>query len=138
MSLDLYQKDLLRFAADASHAGALENPDATAVVNNPLCGDKISVSLKLDGDKVTAYAHDTQACVLCQASAAMIGSVIEGQTRAQLATSEAALKTMFNEGEDAPEPFNIFTAVKTYHARQACVLMPFEAVLTAIDNKDAD
>lgn len=138
MSLDLYQKDLLRAASDASHAGRLENPQGTATVNNPLCGDKITIDVKLSSEgALDEYAHETEACVLCQASAGLIGSTLLGRHNDDCASTETALHALL-EGTaqsafpDGTNGFEIFVAVKDHTARHACVLMPFEALNKAI------
>lgn len=141
MSTSLYQQDLLRHASDASHAGHLQKPDACATINNPLCGDKISVELALDGaGHVTAYAHETTACVLCQASAAMIGHVIEGKSESDMASGQSALTDVLEErAETTPPPFEtfkIFSSVAAHQSRHQCVLLPFEAVLEAFKMKE--
>jgi len=139
MSLDLYQKDLLRAASDASHSGRLTDAQGTATVNNPLCGDKITIDVKLSADGTLAdYAHETEACVLCQASAGLIGSTMPGRSVAECATTEQALRSVLDGAEgafpDGADGFGIFVAVKDHTARHACVLMPFEALQTAIKN----
>lgn len=142
MTTSLYQQDLLRHASDAGTAGHLDQPAASATINNPLCGDKISVDLALDdAGHVTAYAHETTACVLCQASAAMIGHVIEGKTESDMQAGQAALVDVLEErAETTPPPFEafkIFSSVAAHQSRHQCVLLPFEAVLEAFKNKDA-
>ena len=68
----LYRREILRLAADATGAGHLPRPDATASVHNPACGDRVTVELTLDGGRIATLAHQTQACVLTQASAALL------------------------------------------------------------------
>ena len=146
-SLDLYQRDLLRAAADASHAGRLADADGTATVNNPLCGDKITIDVTLnpDDNTVSSYAHETEACVLCQASAGLIGSTLVGANTSLVDETHKALKQVLDQGT-AKLPaqtagFGIFAAVTDHTARHACVLMPFEALETAITeakNKSGD
>ena len=70
MSDDLYAKELLRWAADASRAGHLSDPKRTATVNNAMCGDKVTVEFAVDPThEITDCRHETKACVLTQASA---------------------------------------------------------------------
>ncbi len=136
-SLDLYQKDLLRAASDASHAGRLPPPDGRATCNNPLCGDKITIDGTVDeAGPLTGYAHDTEACVLCQASAGLIGSSLKGKSTHHCTETQQAVTQVLEDGSatfpEGSEGFGIFAAVTDHTARHACVSMPFEALLDAM------
>ena len=73
MSDDLYAKELLRWAADASRAGHLPDPKRAATANNAMCGDKVTMEFVVDPThEIMDCRHDTKACVLTQASAAII------------------------------------------------------------------
>ena len=85
----LYRKDLLRLAADAIGAGHLAAPDASATAHNPACGDKVTVDLALEAGRITALAHHTHACVLAQASAAILAEAAVGLDRQGLAALAA-------------------------------------------------
>lgn len=140
MNTSLYQQELLRHASDASTAGEIEEPDCTATIDNPLCGDRIKVDLRVEDGKVTQYAHDTKACVLCQASAAMIGHMIVGEDAEAFEKGEAAMTALL--AQEAPEPappfeeFKIFSSVAAHQSRHQCVLLPFEAVREALKQED--
>ncbi|MEN8722813.1 MAG: iron-sulfur cluster assembly scaffold protein [Alphaproteobacteria bacterium] len=141
-SLDLYQRDLLRAAADASHAGRLPRPDGSATVNNPLCGDKITIDITLAPDNtLSAYTHETEACVLCQASAGLIGSTLEEATATLITETHQAVTQVLEQGSGTlptqAKGFGIFAAVTDHTARHACVLMPFEALTQAIKEAQA-
>ena len=58
---DIYQKDLLKLAARATGAGRLEDPDGSVRIHNPYCGDRITVDVKLDGDRVAEIGHEAKA-----------------------------------------------------------------------------
>ncbi|MGB0921126.1 MAG: iron-sulfur cluster assembly scaffold protein [Alphaproteobacteria bacterium] len=140
MNTSLYQQELLRHASDASSAGEIENPDRSATIDNPLCGDRIKVDLNLSDGKITRYAHDTKACVLCQASAAMIGHMIIGQNADAFDAGEQALTALLAGDAIAPaapfEDFKIFSSVAAHQSRHQCVLLPFEAVRAALNSED--
>lgn len=138
MSLNLYQKDLLRWAATVDHAGRLDDPDATATIDNPLCGDRITVDLKVADGAITEIAHECEACVLCQASASMLSATMLGQTRGDVARLRGTVSAMLKDDEAAAVPdaageYRIFAGVRPHTARHACIDLPFEAVLDALD-----
>jgi len=129
----LYRKALLRLAADATGAGHLPAPDAAATAANPACGDRVTVEIARDGDRIGALAHDTQACILTQASMAILGAVAPGQDRAALAVLEAAVRAMLRDGAPPPLPeYAAFDGAAALPGRHACVLLPFQALREAL------
>ena len=136
MSDPLYAKDLLRLAANAIGAGRLDPFDAEGVAHNPTCGDKVSVTLRLDEHgRVTAIAHETNACVLAQASSSILGAQLAGADRRNVQELRAAVQTMLYDGPTPPAPFGDYAALTgaaLYRNRHACVLLPIDAVLSAL------
>jgi NifU-like protein involved in Fe-S cluster formation len=133
----LYRRELLRLAADATGAGHLARPHATATVHNPACGDRVTVELALEDGRVTAIAHTTQACVLTQASAALLAEAAPGQDRLGLAAMAASVRAFLNGGP-APKGYGVFDGVAAHAGRHACVLLPLEAALRAMDGPEPD
>jgi nitrogen fixation protein NifU and related proteins len=136
MSDPLYKKELLRLAADAVGAGRLAVPCGTASAHNPACGDKVTIDVALDGGRIAAIAHDTKACVLTQASAAILGSGATGMDRAEIVLLHTAVSAMLTGGDppDAPfETYAVFDGVADHKNRHKCVLLPIEAAIAAFD-----
>ncbi len=133
---DIYQRDLLKLAARAAGAGRLDAPDASARVDNPYCGDRITVDLKLDGDRVAALGHDARACVLCQASASILGAHAVGKRTGELAALGEAVEAMLKQDGTAPDgewaDYANFDPVKRVKSRQECVMLPFRAIAKAL------
>jgi nitrogen fixation NifU-like protein len=135
---DLYQRALLRHAANAHGTGRLAEPDGSAVVDNPLCGDRVTMDVRLGCGQVTALGHEVRACVLCQASASILAETAAGETMASLHALEDAVRAMLRE--QAPMPagkwaeYRIFESVAPYRNRHSCVLLPIEAAWRAIED----
>ena len=122
----LYRRDILRLAASATGAGHLSVPDAIGTAHNPACGDRVTVEVALADGRVTALAHTTQACVLTQASAALLAGTAAGQDRESVAALADAVRA-FLQGAPAPEGSGVFDGVAGHAGRHTCVLLPFEA-----------
>ena len=131
----LYRRELLRLAADATGAGRLAAPDATASVHNPACGDRVTVELALTDGRVTALAHTTQACVLTQASAALLAGMAPGQDRLGLAALAASVQAFLN-GAPSPAGYGVFDGVAAHAGRHVCVLLPLQAALEALERAE--
>lgn len=138
----LYQKEILRLAAGAHGAGELPDPKVRAVARNPLCGDQITLDLRLNGEHVGAIAHHTRACVLCQASAALLSQAVPGCLAETLSAARARLGDLLSgAAATAPWPagfekFDVFSVVAPHTNRHTCVLLPFDALAKALANAD--
>lgn len=137
MTDDLYPRALLRLAADARGAGTLPNPDARGEAHNPACGDRVGVELTLEGGHIAALAHQTQACVLTQASAALLAQAAPGCDRAGVSALADEIKAMLAGGA-APAGYEVFRGMAGHAGRHVCVLLPFRAVLDALEHRTGE
>ncbi len=128
----LYRRELLRLAADARGAGRLVQPAVVGTAHNPACGDRVTVELALEAGRITALAHQTQACVLTQASAALLGDAAAGQDAAGIARLAEGLKAMLAGGPPPDLAYAVFDGVAGHAGRHVCVLLPVEAALKAL------
>lgn len=132
---ELYQRAIMERAKAPVRAGRLASPDVTATVDNPLCGDRVTVELKLDGDRIADIAHQVRGCALCQASASVMAAAAIGQTAGGIAAIRTQLRAMLS-GADAPEApwqdLGIFAPVRRYKSRHECVILPFDALSQAL------
>jgi nitrogen fixation NifU-like protein len=133
---DLYNEALVRLAREHAGAGQLEGPAGSAMLDSPLCGDRVVVEVRLAGGRIEALAHRVRGCVLCQASASVLGNAAPGRTPAEVDAACGALEALLRQGAPAPEgPFSglaAFLPVRSVPSRHACVLLPFEALRAAI------
>ena len=139
MSDPLYGKALLRLAADAAGAGRLREFDVEGSAYNPACGDRVAVTMKIgDAGRITAFAHETHACVLTQASASILGVHIAGADVARLRALREEVSAMLLREGAASSPFADYAVLKgaaIYRNRHACVLLPIDAALNAFDQQ---
>lgn len=133
---DLYNQALVGLARDHSGAGQLEAPAGEATLDNPLCGDRVRMQVRLAGGRVLLLAHRVRGCVLCEASASLLGRAAPGCTAAELAAARQALEALLRHGAAAPEGsfggLSAFAPVGPVPSRHSCVLLPFDALQAAI------
>ncbi len=132
----LYRRELLRLAADASGAGHLPRADAVGTAHNPACGDRVTVELVLEGGRIVALTHQTQACILTQASASLLAAAATGQDAAGLARLARDMKVMLAGGEPPDPAYAVFDGVAEHVGRHVCVLLPVEAALNALEQAE--
>ena len=130
-----YSTAVLRLAAEANGAGRLAPPRHSHAENNPVCGDRVTVDVRLASGVVEAMAHDTKACVLTQASASLLSAALLGSTKEQLTVARDAVAAMLLGGpapEGAFSGYAVLAEVARHAARHRCVLLPLDAALKAM------
>lgn len=134
MSDQLYQEQIVALAKARTGAGKLDSPTKSARRDNPLCGDRVTIDVRLDGQgKITEIAHQVRGCLLCQASASALSSIAVGQDAAGIADiRHDAERAVGREAGEARGPFAAFAPVVAHKSRQECVLLPFEALKDAL------
>ncbi|MBV8188027.1 MAG: iron-sulfur cluster assembly scaffold protein [Alphaproteobacteria bacterium] len=130
----LYQERIVALAKAKTGAGKLTSPTRTARRDNPLCGDRVTIDVRLDDDgRIAEIAHQVRGCLLCQASAAALSSVAVGRDKAGVAElRHDAERAIGREAGDPHEPFTAFAPVRAYKSRHECVLLPIEALQDAV------
>ncbi|MGF9762995.1 iron-sulfur cluster assembly scaffold protein [Microvirga sp. 0TCS3.31] len=138
---DIYSRRILELAADIPHLGRLPDPDASATARSKLCGSTVTVDVKLDGNMVTAFAHDVKACALGQASSSIMGRHIVGSTAEELRGIREAATRLLKAGGEAPEgkweDLKVLEPLRDYKARHPSILLTFDAVVEAINQIEA-
>ena len=133
---ELYSAKLLKLAAQMPRAGRLADPDASSEKVSKLCGSRVVVDVKVDGDRVADFAQDVKACALGQAAASVLGANVIGASLAELETTRDAFRAMLKAGGPPPggrfADLEMLAAVKDYPARHTSTLLAFEAVAEAV------
>lgn len=75
----LYSPTLLRHWRRPQNFGELPDPDGVAEELNPLCGDRIRIEVKLDGEVVEALRFKGDACAIAVASASVLSGLVRGR-----------------------------------------------------------
>ena len=82
----LYRELILDHYKNPRNHGLLDPADALAEGQNPLCGDEISVSVRLgDGDVIEEVGFDGRGCAISQAAASMLSDLVKGKSAAEVA-----------------------------------------------------
>ena len=82
-SKNLYQEVILDHNKKPRNWGKLADASHQAEGLNPLCGDHIWLSLKMDGDKVGSIAFEGESCAICKASSSMMTTNVKGKSVAE-------------------------------------------------------
>ncbi|ESQ85550.1 iron-sulfur cluster assembly scaffold protein [Asticcacaulis benevestitus] len=136
---DLYSREILRRTTQLQHVGHLAAPQGVADKVAKLCGSTIHIELNMDGEVITEFAQQVQACALGQASAAILSQHVIGATAAEVTEARDALRHLLkDEPADFPprfEDLRILSSVKEFPARHASTLLAFDATVAAISSR---
>src|SRR5258708_538106 len=99
---DVYNRQILELAGNIPRLGRLADPDATATAHSKLCGSTVTVDVKMEGDKVTDFAHEVKACALGQASSSIMASHVVGASAGELRRLRADVRKMLKENGSPP------------------------------------
>jgi nitrogen fixation protein NifU and related proteins len=75
----LYQRAILMHHESPRRAGRLDAPTHSAEGNNPLCGDRITVTLRIEAGQVSDVRQEVRGCAICRASGSLMAEAIAGQ-----------------------------------------------------------
>jgi nitrogen fixation NifU-like protein len=140
---DLYQEVILDHNKKPRNFGTLDTANRHADGHNPLCGDQISVYLKLNGDVIEDIRFQGQGCAISKASASMMTSELKGKT---LPEAEAIFES-FHEMVAGPEEMEeeevealgklaVFSGVREYPARVKCASLAWHTLHAALENNE--
>ena len=134
---ELYNKTIQSLAGNIERTGRLQDPDATVFLDSPLCGSRITVDIKMQGDTVSDYGAEVKACALGQAASAIMAKHVVGQTAGRLRRLAEEMRAMLKQHAAPPggewSELEALQPVADYKARHGSVMLPFEAVVRAID-----
>jgi nitrogen fixation NifU-like protein len=140
---DLYQEVILDHSKKPRNFHAMAAPDRKAEGYNPLCGDRETVFLDLDGEVLKDVSFQGAGCAISTASASMMTESVKGKTRAEA----DALFARFHElitgkpgaGNGGPElgKLEVFSGVREYPVRVKCATLPWHTLKAALDGAGA-
>jgi nitrogen fixation protein NifU and related proteins len=113
-------------------------PGATheAAVDNPLCGDQVTLRLVMDGDLIREAAFEARGCTLSIAAASLLATQLCGAPLSEARAIIERFQTFVAEPPGAPLPdlgdLTAFAGVREFKSRRACATLPALAFLRAL------
>ncbi|NPD67941.1 SUF system NifU family Fe-S cluster assembly protein [Lichenicola cladoniae] len=141
----LYQELVVERARRPLHAGDLDPADGAGDGSNPLCGDKVRVSVRLDAHRqVAEIAHRTRGCAICAASADLMADSVVGLDELRVEALYGRLDHLMQQGADAVgadgrEQLGLllaFSDLHDYRSRRKCATLPWSALRAAFKSAE--
>ncbi|PCI72222.1 MAG: SUF system NifU family Fe-S cluster assembly protein [Piscirickettsiaceae bacterium] len=128
---DLYQEVIFDHNRNPRNFRAMDDADRQIDGFNPLCGDRLTLFIKLDGDKIVDASFQGQGCAISTASASLMTDIIKGQTE-QEAQKLFSLFHKMALGEpvemDDLGKLAVLAGVCEYPARVKCATLPWHTL----------
>ena len=134
---ELYQDIILDHSKHPRNFGKLAEANRQARGNNPLCGDRITLALKLDGDRIADAKFEARGCAISVASASMMTEMVRGKTvdeaRALFEQFHGLVtgKPMNDESDDL-DRLAALSGVRDFPSRIKCATLPWHALTAAL------
>lgn len=131
---DLYDDFMMDHIKNARNYRVLDDAHCTASATNPLCGDELTLYLKLEGERIAALSYQCSCCGISMASASMMTEHLTGK-RMEEAHRIVAEVTAFLKYPAQPMPAqstpafsNVLQTLRRYPARTACAALAWTAL----------
>lgn len=124
---ELYREIILEHYHHPRYKGAMPDADLTAEGMNPLCGDELTLYLKMDGDKIVEARFEGRGCSISLASASMLTEAVRELTLQEAKHLKQRVKAMLTGALDEPfdenDDLSALEGVKNYPVRIKCALL---------------
>ncbi len=143
MSLrSIYTQVILDHYKRPRNKGTINNATHASICDNPLCGDKISLSLKVENDTIVDAKFEGNGCAISQASASMMTQAIKGKTVLEVRHLKDSFRSMLLEKECMPDAKELgdlisLEGVKKLHARIKCAVCAWHALEACLQGRES-
>jgi nitrogen fixation NifU-like protein len=137
---DLYRDVILDHNRQPRNFGGLDPADASVEGFNPMCGDRLTVRLRLDEDKISDIRFEGQGCAISTASASMMTEAVKGRTRSEALRLFERVHQLLTD--DAAPPADelgklaALSGVRAYPARVKCASLCWHTLVAALRSND--
>jgi nitrogen fixation NifU-like protein len=133
---DLYRDVILDHNRHPRNFGALQPADASAEGFNPMCGDRLTLRLRMAGEKIEEIRFEGQGCAISTASASLMTEAVKGKTRAEaLQLFESVHSLLTDDAASGGEELGKLAAlsgVREYPARVKCASLCWHTLVSAL------
>ena len=138
---DLYREVILDHNRSPRNFGPIENADRVIAGVNPLCGDKMTLYLKLDGDRIEDVRFEGTGCAISIASSSLMTERVKGTTVDETLDLFANVHQMLTGASDPDERMEKLAAlagVREFPSRVKCASLAWHALKTALTGDEAE
>jgi nitrogen fixation NifU-like protein len=138
---ELYRDVILDHNRKPRNFGRLDSPDGRADGHNPLCGDELSVFVRMAGERVEDIRFEGKGCAISTASASLMTEAVKGKDRAAIRELFERVHTLLTRA-DAPADISLgklaaLSGVREFPARVKCASLCWHTLNAALEHGTA-
>lgn len=136
---DLYQEVILDHNRSPRNFKVLKGANCKADGYNPLCGDRLTLFLYVDGDIIQEATFQGTGCAISKASASLLTETVKGKTVAEAEALFRRFHQMVTSPPDSQEDFSdlgklfVLAGVREYPVRVKCASLAWHTLRSAVD-----
>ena len=130
----MISKDIIKLASNTENVGLKDKYSHRVSLKNSICGDKITLEIILNGNKVKSMKYETDSCIYCEASASLLSHKIINLNIQEIRNDFSSLKKISKQKKIMiPKRYSSFKKLLNSDNlnRFKCIFLPFDAVLKA-------
>ncbi len=135
---DLYQEVILDHSRNPRNAGRLAPPCGTAKGHNPLCGDMITLDVRVEDGRIADVSFDARGCAITMAAASLMSEMLKGRTVAETEDLCRRFQDMVTGPDPAVEGLDkleVLAGVREFPMRVKCATLPFHTLQAALNHE---
>lgn len=137
----LYQEVILDHNRKPRNYGKLDHASHHATGHNPLCGDRLDITLQLEDDQINNIAFQGESCAICKASASMMTAAVKGKSRENAETLIHEFRELATGKLDTNQPHHlgrltVFSGIRDLPTRVKCAILPWHTLHAALNSLD--
>jgi len=134
---ELYQEMILDHHRHPRNYGKLAGANRHAEGFNPLCGDRVTVYVAVEGDQIRDLSFEGSGCAICMASCSLMTEALKGRTLAQAEALFGSFHDLVTDDnatvdEDVLGKLAVFEGVREFPVRVKCATLPWHAFRAAV------
>jgi nitrogen fixation protein NifU and related proteins len=139
---DLYQEVILDHNKSPHNYREMADATRLALGHNPLCGDKLKLYVKIEGDRIADVAFQGSGCAISKASASIMTDAIKGSTVEEAETLYGKFHELLTGPSDVKADgaglgkLAVFSGVREFPARVKCATLAWHTLESALKNQE--
>lgn len=138
---DLYQEVILDHNRRPRNFRVVERASRTREGYNPLCGDRLTLYVTLDGDRIADVAFQGSGCAISKASASLMTEALKGKTIVDARALFERFHNMVTSSPDSPAPdlgkLSVLAGVREFPTRVKCASLAWHTLKAAVSEDGA-
>jgi nitrogen fixation NifU-like protein len=135
---ELYQDLIVDHSRSPRNFREPPGANRQALGHNPLCGDRVTVYLKMDGDRVSDVGFAGAGCAISTASASLMTESVKGKNKEEVLALFRRMHAMLTGKEAAPDPealgkLSAFSGVRDFPVRVKCATLAWHTLCAALE-----